>query len=173
MTNTAVSFALAIALAGLAAGGAAASAAEVKSAAANRSFGDWVFRCAKTRTGEEACALHQKIMAADTKLPVAAFVLARNQDSKDLKLAAILPLGLDIPAGVSGTIGDAKLSFTVQTCVKRGCLASAPIEARLLAALGGKGPFDVTFRLRGVADEVTMPVSLKGLGEGLAALDGK
>jgi len=138
----------------------------------DQTFGDWVLRCAKDSGGSEACALHQKIMARDTKLPVAAFAISRNAESKDLRLAVILPLGLDIPAGVSGAAGGKAIAFTVQTCLRRGCIASAKADEALLESLRGSG-FTATFRMRSVAEPVTIPVSGKGLDAGLKALDGK
>ncbi len=162
---------LALAIAILFAGGPAALAEDAKSPPAEQAFGDWVLHCAKSGTGEAICALHQRIMAADTKLPVADFAVARNKDSHELRLAAILPLGLDIPAGVSGKAGDVPLTFTVQTCVKRGCIASTTVDDKLLETLRGKDAFTATFRMRSVADPVTIPVSLKGLDAGLKALD--
>ncbi|MCA3559510.1 MAG: invasion associated locus B family protein [Aestuariivirga sp.] len=137
------------------------------------SFGDWVLRCTKTSTGEEACALHQRIIARDTRQPVAAIALARNKDSKELRLAAVLPLGLDIPAGVTGRAGAVMLPFTVQTCVRRGCIASTAVDGKTLGALRGADAFSVTFKMRIVVEPTTIPVSLKGLDAGLKALDAK
>ena len=136
-------------------------------------FGDWVLHCTKVSSGEQACALHQKILAGDTRLPVAAFALARNKDSHELRLAAVLPLGLDIPAGVSGKAGAVPLPFTIQTCVRRGCIASTTVDDKLLEALRGTDAFNVTFKMRIVAEPTTIPVSLKGLDEGLKALQSK
>lgn len=141
--------------------------------AAEPTFGDWTLHCAKLSGGGDACALRQKIMAKDTKLPVAAFALARSKDSHELRLAAVLPLGLDIPAGVAGKAGASPLAFTVQTCVKRGCIASTTVDDKLLEALRGGDALAVTFRMRSVADPVTIPVSLKGLDAGLKALEAK
>jgi len=136
-------------------------------------FGDWILHCAKTSAGEEACALHQKIISKQTKLPVAAFAIARSKDSQELRLAAILPLGLDIPAGVSGKAGDLLLAFQVQTCVRRGCIASTQVHGRLLETLHGAREFTATFKMRSVADPTTLAVSLNGLDEALKALESK
>ena len=149
-----------------------AHAGEVKPSS-DQPFGDWILHCTKTTDGEQACALHQRILASDTKLPVAAFALARNKDSHELRLAAILPLGLDIPAGVSGKAGAAPLPFVIQTCVRKGCIASTTVDDKLLEALRGTDAFSVTFKMRIVDEPTTMPVSLKGLDEGLKALESK
>lgn len=157
----------------LAAGLAVASPAVADDTTAkDPAFGDWILRCAKPKAGDEVCALHQKIMASDTKLPVAAFAISRNKDSRELRLAVILPLGLDIPAGVSGAARGKTIPFTIQTCVRRGCIASAEVDDALLESLRGSG-FTTTFKMRSVTDPTTIPVSGKGLDEGLKALDGK
>ena len=163
-----------LALAFIAACGAAAPAlADAAKPAADTAYGDWVLHCGKARNGAEACALHQKIMSQDTKLPVAAFAISRGSDGAALRLAAILPLGLDIPAGVSGKVASAPIPFPITTCVRRGCIASATIDAPLLAALQGADSFTTTFKMRPVAAPTTIPVSLKGLDAGLKALAAK
>lgn len=165
---------LAVTFSALAACGPGAwAAADTKVPGTSQAFGDWVLHCTKSLKGEEVCAMHERIMAADTKLPVAAFAIARNKDSHELRLAAILPLGLDIPAGVTGKAGDVPLTFTVQTCLRRGCIASTTVDDKLLESLRGSEAFSTTFRLRGVAEAVTIPVSLKGLDAGLKALDAR
>lgn len=139
----------------------------------DKSFGDWSLHCAKNSLGEEACALHQKIMSRETRLPVAAFSLARNNTSHDLRLAAILPLGLDVPAGVSGKAGDVPLAFQVQTCVRRGCVSTTQVDDRLLETLHRGQGFTVTFKMRGVSDPTTVSISANGLDEGLKALESR
>lgn len=165
-----ISSLLAVALvAGLAAAPAVAGQAKPD----DQRFGDWVLRCVKTSSGEEACALHQKIISAETRLPVAAFALARGKEAGNLRLAAILPLGLDIPAGVTGKAGPDPLPFTIQTCVRRGCLATTQVGDKLLESLHGAETFTTTFKMRSVTEPTTLTVSLKGLDEGLKALDAK
>jgi len=143
------------------------------SRAADETFGDWVLHCAEVSGGEKACALHQRIISQETKLRVASIAIARNTDRKELRLSVILPLGLDLASGVSGKVGEATLDFTLQTCVKRGCIASTVVDEGLLAALKGVDSFTATFRMRGVKDPITLPVSLKGLQGALAALESR
>ena len=143
------------------------------SRAADETFGDWVLHCAEVSGGEKACALHQRIISQETKLRVASIAIARNTDRKELRLSVILPLGLDLASGVSGKVGEATLDFTLRTCVKRGCIASTVVDEDLLAALKGVDSFTATFRMRGVKDPTTLPVSLKGLPGALAALESR
>lgn len=136
-------------------------------------YGDWVLHCTKAGSGQNGCALHQKIISSETRLPVAAFAIARNKQSRELRLAVILPLGLDIPAGVSAKAGTAPIAFTIQTCVRRGCIASVQADDKLLETLHGSETFTTTFKMRSVESPTTLNVSLKGLDEGLKALEAK
>jgi invasion protein IalB len=151
----------------------AATLAAPMANADDQAFGDWVLHCADVSGGEKACALHQKIVSQDTKLPVASFAVARNKDSRDLRLAVVLPLGVDIPAGVSGQAGETALTFMFQTCVKRGCIASTLVDDKLLERLHATDSFTTTFKMRSVADPTTLKVSLKGFHAALTALESK
>lgn len=151
----------------------AATLAASNAKADDQTFGDWVLHCADVSGGERACALHQKIVSQDTKLPVASFAVARNKDSRDLRLAVVLPLGVDIPAGVSGKAGETALVFVLQTCVKRGCIASSLVDDKLLERLHSSDSFTTTFKMRSVADPTTLKVSLKGFHAALTALESK
>ena len=164
-----ISTALALAIAVLT-GGTASWADE---APKDERFGDWVLRCTEISKGDTACALHQKIASQQTKAPVAAFAIAFNRESKQLRLTAILPLGLDIAAGVSGKVDAVPLPFAVQTCVRRGCVANVTVDEKLLDTLRSSDSFTTTFRMRSVSEPVSVAVSLKGLHEGLKALEAR
>ena len=97
---------------GLALGAAVLAAPAAK--ADDQAFGDWVLHCADVSGGEKACALHQKIMSQDTKLTVASFAIARNKDSRELRLAVVLPLGIDIPAAFYYLCGPAGMMSEVE-----------------------------------------------------------
>ncbi len=165
-----ISTLLALAAAVLVCGGTAARADE---AAKDERFGDWVLHCTEISKGDTACALHQKIASETTKAPVAAFAIAFNKDSKELRLTAVLPLGLDIAAGVAGKVNEVPLAFAVQTCVRRGCVANVTVDEKLLDTLRGSDSFTATFKMRSVRDPVKVAVSLKGLHEGLKALEAR
>lgn len=136
-------------------------------------FGDWVLHCSRAEADQNSCALHQKIISSETRLPVAAFAIARNKQGRDLRLAVILPLGLDIPAGVSGKAGAVPVAFTIQTCVRRGCIASVQVDDKLLEALHGPASFTTTFKMRSVESPTTLSMSLNGLNDGLKVLETK
>lgn len=138
------------------------------------SYGDWRLHCAEIAKGEKVCALHQKLISEQTKLPVANFAIARHKDSKELRLTAILPLGLDIPVPITGQAGSAPaFTYKLQTCLPRGCIANVAIDDAMLKAMEGSPSFTITFKMRAVAAPTTFTVSLKGLDQGLKALDAK
>ena len=139
-----------------------------------QSFGDWRLHCTEIAPGDTACALHQKLVSAQTKMPVATFALARHKESRELRLTAILPLGLDIPVPITGKIGEgAAFQYKLQTCLPRGCIANVAVDEAMLTGLSSAQSFSVTFKMRAVTAPTTFTVSLKGLKEGLAALDAK
>jgi invasion protein IalB len=140
---------------------------------AHQRFGHWVLRCITLDGNKEACALHQRLHGETTKAPVASFAIADNEKGADHRLTAILPLGLDIPAGVSGKLGKQTLSYQVQTCLPRGCIANTALTPEDIAALKSEKSFTTSFRIRGVTEPVTVTVSLEGLAEGLKALEAK
>ena len=50
---------------------------------------------------------------------------------------------------------------------------STTVDERTLETLRGADAFSITFKMRIVADSITIPASLKGLDAGLKALDAK
>lgn len=137
----------------------------------DRVFGHWVMHCIEMDGSAKACALHQRLYSDKTKAPVASFAIADNEKGAAHRLTVIMPLGIDIPAGVTGALaGRPALAYQIQTCLPRGCIASVGLTAEDLAALEAARDFTTSFRMRGVADPVTVTVSLKGVTEGLKAL---
>ncbi|MFM8747762.1 MAG: invasion associated locus B family protein [Aestuariivirga sp.] len=135
------------------------------------SFGDWHVRCREIVKGEKACALHQRLVSEKTGKHVMALALAGNREGTAYRLTAIMPLGLDVPAGITGRIGDGpEFSYQLQTCIMRGCIASIELSPEALRALMAAGSVTTRFSLRGVDQPITVSASLKGLPDGFKAL---
>jgi invasion protein IalB len=162
----------------LAAGLALAAPAAPPSAAADvvtpaQSFGHWHLRCREIVKGEKACALHQRLVSEKTGKHVMALALAGNREGSAYRLTAILPLGLDVPAGITGRIGDGpEFSYRLQTCIMRGCIANVDLSAEETRALMAASSITTRFSLRGVDQPVSVAASLDGLADGLKALGG-
>lgn len=137
-------------------------------------FGDWRLRCREIAMGDEACALHQRLISEQTGKHVMALALAPNRDGSAYRLTAILPLGLDVPAGITGRIGGGpEIAYRLQTCIMRGCIANVELNPDQVRALSAAGSLTVSFSLRGVDRPITVSASAKGLADGLKALAGR
>ena len=102
-----------------------------------------------------------------------ALALAGNREGSAYRLTAILPLGLDVPAGITGRIGDGpEFSYRLQTCIMRGCIANVDLSAEETRALMAASSITTRFSLRGVDQPVSVAASLDGLADGLKALGG-
>ena len=79
-----------------------------------------------------------------------------------------LPLGLNLPAGAKLQIDDGKaVDMQVQTCEARGCYASTPVAADMLAALKSGKQLKVSFQTM-TKETITIPMLL---GDFAAAYD--
>ncbi len=58
-----------------------------------------------------------------------------------------LPLGLNLPVGAKLQVDDGKVvDLPIQTCENRGCYASAPVSAELLATLKSGKQLKISFQ---------------------------
>jgi invasion protein IalB len=157
----------------LAAPGAPPSAA-ADAIIAQEAFGAWHMRCREIIKGEQACALHQRLVSEKTGKHVMAVALAGDREGTTYRLSVVLPLGLDVPAGITGRIGNGpEFSYQLQTCISRGCIANVTLNPDEVSALAAAGSLTTRFQLRGVAEPVTVAASLNGLAEGLKAMAGR
>ena len=81
-------------------------------------------------------------------------------DSRTPIVLVQLPLGLNLPAGVKLQVDEGKSAdMQIQTCENRGCYASMPVSADLLAALKSGKQLKVSFQ--NLAKEtITIPMPL-------------
>ena len=138
---------------------------------AQQDFGAWHMRCREIIEGEQACALHQRLVSETTGKHVMAMALAGNREGNGYRLSVVLPLGLDVPAGITGRIGNGpEFSYQLQTCISRGCIANVTLNPDEVSALAAAGSLTTRFQLRGVAEPVAVAASLNGLAEGIKAM---
>jgi invasion protein IalB len=84
-----------------------------------------------TKTGQLIVLINIRV-PADTRVPVALIQL---------------PLGLNLPAGAKLQVDEGKaIDLQIQTCENRGCYASTPISAELLASLKSGKQLKVSFQ---------------------------
>lgn len=158
----------------LALGGATAAQAPTRSAtppsaAEGQTFGDWKYEC-QALNGGQACALSQTLVSNDSKKAVAKFNLGRDPQSGVVYLAVMVPLGLDLAAGIVGAIDESgPFAYQLETCLAVGCIARVPVDAALMKALKSGKTLKLGFRARGAQQATVLPGSLAGMTAGVAA----
>ena len=136
---------------------------------ANETFGDWKKVC-EVPPGSTAkvCFVFQKVNFAETDSmllqAVAGFFRA---DLNDPILILTVPLGTFLPPGLELRVkGAAPLNSHFEVCMSVGCQASFKLDAARLSGLSHAKTAEVLVR-DGAKKQVSIPLSLKGLPEGL------
>jgi invasion protein IalB len=118
-------------------------------------FRDWRLGCIGA-----ACAVRTAVRGGDGSEVLA--LVARGAGVDEAVLEVRTPLPLHLPDGVLVGLGEAPLRrIAWRTCDAQGCVADAPLDADLVAALEREPAAEVTLTLaEGV--KVRFPVSLLG-----------
>ena len=133
-------------------------------------FGDWVFECQAIADGKTDCALTQTLINKQTNQPVIRLILARSKGGNEVELKVLVPLGIDLQVGVSGSVDDKiPLKFVLETCVQAGCLGTAKTKGGIMDAMKSGVALNLSFTGKGAGNKVSAAGSLKGLADGIAA----
>lgn len=138
-------------------------------------YDDWVVRCERTELagGTKVCEAAQTLQIGTQQQGlVAQVVFGKIKSDAPLRLVLQLPVGVWLPAGAQLTVGDnAKpISAGFKFCI-RACIADVDLTAPEAASLStATGSAAITFQDRN-QQQVTIPVSLKGLSAALVARD--
>ena len=108
----------------------------------------WIARCTSTsRDAPLECAMEQNAVLTKTGQTIVLINIRIPTDSKTPVALLQLPLGLNLPVGAKLQVDDGKtIDLQIQTCENRGCYASTPINAELLAALRSGKQLKVSFQ---------------------------
>ncbi|EAR50917.1 hypothetical protein OG2516_13631 [Oceanicola granulosus HTCC2516] len=134
-------------------------------------FGDWSFECTAQSATRIDCGLAQLVVIAESREPIARFRItgpaepaAEDAAATPGQLSVLLPLGLDLQAGVTAsTDTGTTLPLSVATCVQQGCLLTAPVTDEIVAALREGAQMNVGFALYGNGQSLEIAGSLAGL----------
>jgi invasion protein IalB len=138
----------------------AAPQAETPSASAAPQPG-WAARCTSaSRNAPLECAIEQTAVFTKTGQLIVLVNIRVPSDTHTPVVLVQLPLGLNLPVGAKFQVDDGKsVDLQIQTCENRGCYASTPIAADLLAALKSGKQLKVSFQ--NLAKEtITIPLPL-------------
>jgi invasion protein IalB len=125
------------------------AAPPVESAApANAPPSGWLARCSSgSRDAPLECTIEQQAILTKTGQLVVLVNIRVPSDTHAPVALVQLPLGLNLPAGAKLQVDDGKATdLQIQTCESRGCYASAPVAADMLAALKGGKQLNISFQ---------------------------
>src|SRR4051812_1103636 len=129
----------------------------------------WAARCSSvSREAPPECAVEQTAVLSKTGQLIVLVNIRVPSDTRTPIALVQLPLGLNLPAGAKLQIDDGKaVDLQVQTCEARGCYASTPVAADLLAALKSGKQLKVSFQTMS-KETIAIPMPL---GDFAAAYD--
>ena len=139
-----------------------------------KKFGSWTFQCAAVEANKTRCALIQELMPKVKDQPRRRLLNASLTPIRNgFLLETLMPLGIEIPKGTTVKIDQGKPTrMTLQRCATAGCVATMELTGSMLTAFKKGRNLEVTFFARspGGLKPIKVPVSLKGVSEGLSQL---
>jgi invasion protein IalB len=129
----------------------------------------WAARCSSvSRDAPPECAVEQTAVLSKTGQLIVLVNIRVPSDTRAPIALVQLPLGLNLPAGAKLQIDDGKaVDLQVQTCESRGCYASTPVAADMLAALKSGKQLKISFQTMS-KETIAIPMPL---GDFAAAYD--
>jgi invasion protein IalB len=121
----------------------------------------WAARCTSaSRDAPLECAIEQTAVLTKTGQLVVLINIRVPSDTHTPVALVQLPLGINLPPGAKLQVDDGKaVDLQIQTCENRGCYASTPLAADLLAALRSGKQLKVSFQNMG-KETITIPMPL-------------
>jgi invasion protein IalB len=140
------------------------------------SFGDWVLRCARAGEGAQAqrvCEVGQSLQVQGQQGFVAQIAVGRTARNEPLRMTVLLPTNVSFPSSVriSGDENDTSpVDLPWRRCIPGACIADNAIADPALQRLRARTTAGrITFK-DALGRDVTLPISLRGLAQGLDAL---
>ena len=134
-------------------------------------FGDWIFNCQALGPSETLCALTQELTLKSQGKRLLRVTLGPIGPNTETVLQVLAPLGVYIPAGVAFKVDKGPLTqMQMQSCTAQGCKATLPADKDLLWALKAGSKMMVGFKAGAASKTLSVPVSLKGIQDGMAAV---
>ena len=121
----------------------------------------WAARCTSaSRDAPLECAIEQTAVLSKTGQLIVLVNIRVPSDTHAPVLLLQLPLGLNLPVGAKLQVDDGKSAdLQIQTCDNRGCYASTPIAADLVAAMKAGKQLKLSFQNLN-KETITIPMPL-------------
>jgi|SaaInl8_120m_RNA_FD_contig_41_1139809_length_725_multi_7_in_0_out_0_1 invasion protein IalB len=137
-------------------------------------FGDWILQCSKNADpkskAKERCNLQQRLLNKQGQVMMQV-VVGRIGNQKYTSGVFTLPLGFSITKGVSISVDKNKpRNLVIKTCLQGGCIADIKITRKLRKELNAGRMMKVAMTVRGQKKLVELPISLKGITNGIKGI---
>jgi invasion protein IalB len=121
----------------------------------------WAARCTSaSRDAPLECAIEQTAVLSKTGQLIVLVNIRVPSDTHAPVLLLQLPLGINLPVGAKMQVDDGKSAdLQIQTCDNRGCYASTPIAADVLAAMKAGKQLKLSFQNLN-KETITIPMPL-------------
>jgi invasion protein IalB len=131
------------------------------SSAGNAPQPGWAARCSSvSRDAPLECAMEQNAVLTKTGQLIILVNIRVPADTRAPVALVQLPLGLNLPVGARLRVDDGKpVDLPIQTCENRGCYASTPVSAELLAAMISGKQLKISFQNMN-KETITIPMPL-------------
>lgn len=135
-------------------------------------FGKWEIICEKpVDSKQEKCYASQSQVSVEKKVRIIKFSVGRIGVKDEWVAVTIVPLGIDIPAGVAFKVDEQpQESMRLQQCVPEGCVASLAIDQKILASFKSGKILHVGMIPSASSKTLDIPVELAGISTALSAL---
>lgn len=157
-----------------------ASAAKSKATQPNVSqkiFGDWALRClegANAGAANHGCEISQTIESKDQAGPVAKISVGRPKIGDPLHAVIILPNNVSFPSSVHvRTDQKDQWGFELDwvRCIPGGCFAEAVLPDPTVQHWHGLNTVGTIVFTNAAGDEIALPMTFRGFGDALDALN--
>lgn len=123
---------------------------------------DWVSVCADVQ-GQERCEMQQTLDMENEQGNTRLLRASVNKIDNELVMQLLLPLGLDLRAGIVMQIDEGEeFGSGFLTCVQEGCLVAFPLDEGRLAAMRVGTTTKIGFRPFNTNETLVIEMSLMG-----------
>ena len=136
-----------------------------------KEIGDWRVQCATAKDEQKNCHIFQDLLEKESKKRVLHIAVGTLPGQQSATAAIItLPLGISLLPGTYFKIDDNEaLTLPIQACFSDGCQTILKLEETTLKALKNGDKAEVIFH--NISNQaISIPVSLKGFSEAIAAI---
>jgi invasion protein IalB len=136
-------------------------------------FGAWAVQCEAVAINETVCVLSQRLVRSSDRAFLAEIIAFQTKDASKSYVAARVPLGVHFPSGFSvKPAGEGQqVPFVWQSCSQTICEALLEVDAAMISRLESAEQLVGGYRPGLQAEPLVFRMSVKGLSEGLTALN--